>query len=104
MLEKIFLETKCKVEFSLPEIATPGIQQVYLVGEFNNWNENATPMKKNGKGYKVTLDLPLNREYQFRYLVNGKRWYNDWNADKYVHVEFFGIDNSVVCTYPEHHQ
>jgi hypothetical protein len=54
---------------------------------------------KNGK-FKVTLDLEPNREYQFRYLVNGSQWHNDWDADRYVANPFSG-DNSVVSTRPE---
>ena len=45
----------------------------------------------------ATLDLDAGREYQFRYLINGKDWHNDWEADKYVANPFSG-DNSVVTT------
>jgi len=41
--------------------------------------------------------LSAGREYQFRYLVDGQDWYNDWQADKYV-PNNFGGDNSVVVT------
>jgi len=54
---------------------------------------------KNGK-FKVSLDLEPNREYQFRYLVNGSHWHNDWDADRYVANPFSG-DNSVVNTSPD---
>jgi len=27
--------------------------------------------------FSITLDLDLNREYQYRYLVNGLDWHND---------------------------
>ena len=51
---------------------------------------------KDGR-FKTTLDLEKDREYQFRYLVNGSEWHNDWEADKYVPNPFSG-DNSVVVT------
>lgn len=98
MLNKKFLKTKCKVEFVLPEELAANAQSVHLVGEFNNWNESDTPLEKKGKSYKGTVDLDLNREYQFRYLINGKEWHNDWHADKYVSNPFSG-DNSVVSTH-----
>ena len=41
--------------------------------------------------------LPKGNEYQFRYLVNGRDWHNDWHADKYVPNKY-GSDNSVVVT------
>ena len=98
MLKKQFLKTKdvVKVTFSLPE-AVQG-ETVFLVGDFNNWDETATVMKRQKNGsFTVTLDLDKSREYQFRYLVNSTEWHNDWEADKYVPNPYSG-DNSVVVT------
>lgn len=99
MLKKQFLKTKqvCKVTFTLPEQVKA--ETAHLVGDFNNWDEHSTPMKKAKKdGYfSITLELDKDKEYQFRYLVNGTEWHNDWNADKYVPNPFSG-DNSVVTT------
>ncbi|MEZ4670286.1 MAG: isoamylase early set domain-containing protein [Anaerolineae bacterium] len=56
------------------------------------------PMKKQKDGsFSLSLDLEKGREYQYRYLVNGTEWHNDWNADKYTANPFSG-DNSVVIT------
>jgi hypothetical protein len=44
------------------------------------------------------LTLDAGREYQFRYLVDGKKWENDWKADKYVAAPYSNADNSVVST------
>ena len=97
MLKKKFLKSKpvCKVTFYLPE-AVEG-DAAYLVGDFNDWSEEATPMDqlKDGR-FKATLNLDKDAEYQFRYLVDGE-WHNDWEADKYVPNPFSG-DNSVVST------
>ena len=101
MLKKQFLKTKgaVKVTFSLPE-AVQG-ETVFLVGDFNNWDEAATQMKRQKNGsFTVTLNLDKDREYQFRYLVNGTEWHNDWEADKYVPNPYSG-DNSVVVTYSD---
>lgn len=98
LIKKKFLKTKCKVTFELPQGIAEGSDSVYLVGDFNNWDEQATPMeKKRGDHYNITIDLDLNREYQYRYLINNE-WHNDWEADKYVPNPFSG-DNSVVTTY-----
>ena len=99
MLKKRFLKSgKVKVEFVLPEAVAAEAESAYLVGDFNDWDEQATPMKKykNGK-FKVTLTLDPNREYRFRYLVNGNQWHNDWDADGYV-ANPYGGDNSIVNT------
>jgi len=102
MFKKRFLKKGVvKVDFILPETIAADADTAYLVGDFNNWDEQATPMTqlKNGS-FKVTIELEPNREYQFRYLVNGNQWHNDWDADKYVPNPFSG-DNSVISTYPE---
>ncbi len=100
MLKKKFLKSKpvCKVSFYLPD-AVEG-DEAYLVGDFNDWSEDATPMNqlKDGR-FKATLNLDKGTEYQFRYLVDGE-WHNDWEADKYVPNPFSG-DNSVVSTIEE---
>ncbi len=98
MVTKKFLKTKsvCQVTFQLPE----GIEaeKVCLVGEFNNWDETANPMRKVDGVWQTTLKLEQGHEYQYRFLVNGAEWHNDWNADKYIANNVDG-DNSVVSTH-----
>lgn len=102
MIKKRFYKTKCKVTFILPDAIAADTENVYLVGDFNGWDETATPLEKrelkSGTRFEVTVDLQLDQEYQFRYLVNGEEWHNDWHADRYVPNPFSG-DNSVVTTY-----
>ena len=70
---------------------------VHLVGDFNNWSVTATPMNRLKSGeFTLTLDLDIDNEYEFRYFIDGHRWENDWDADKYVPSPFPGSDNSVV--------
>lgn len=98
MLKKQPLKSKpiCKVTFYSPDSIEA--ETIHLVGDFNNWDETATPMERLKDGrFKVTLELPKDGEYHYRYLVNGKEWHNDWEADKYVPNPFSG-DNSVVTT------
>ncbi len=98
-LYKAYTKTtkKCKVTFELPAEATDGAKNVALVGDFNNWDTEATMMKKNKDGlFAASLSLEVGREYQFRYLIDGWRWENDWSADKYVQSFYSGIENSVV--------
>ena len=102
MFKKRFLKSgDVKVDFILPEAIAADADTAYLVGDFNDWDESATPMKKLKNGsFKVTINLEPNREYHFRYLVNGNQWHNDWDADKYVPNPFSG-DNSVISTHTE---
>ncbi|MDN5216457.1 isoamylase early set domain-containing protein [Fulvivirgaceae bacterium BMA12] len=97
-LKKQYLKSKplCKVTFSLPKEAASSAKKVAVVGEFNDWNSKALPMKKLKDGsFKITQDLSVGQEYQFKYLIDGKTWENDWSADKYVSNEFT-TENSVV--------
>ncbi len=98
-IAKRYLKTKpvCKATFRLPKKACQGTATVHLVGEFNGWDLSATPMKKQKSGiFAVTIDLPAGREYQFRYLLDGTRWENDWEADRYMPTPFGDAENSVV--------
>ena len=102
MFTKRYLKSgKVKVEFTLPSSISANAESAFVVGSFNNWDETATPMTrlKNGR-FKVALELEPNHEYQFRYLVNGNQWHNDWDADRYVANPFSG-DNSVINTSPD---
>jgi 1,4-alpha-glucan branching enzyme len=98
MNKKKYLKTSpvCKVTFSLPKKAVASANNVHLVEDFNGWSETSTPMKrlKNGT-FTTALVLQRNRQYQFRYLINGQRWENDWNADKHV-PNIYGSENSLV--------
>lgn len=97
-IKKKYLKSKpiCKVTFSLPKEAAATASKVHLVGDFNNWKKKASPLKKLKNGtFKIEMDLPCGKEYQFRYLIDNTTWENDWAADKYVPSEF-GNDNSVV--------
>lgn len=97
-LKKQYLKKNgvCRVTFSLPKQAAGSAGSAHLVGDFNDWSQSTTPMKrlKNGT-FTATLALQPNKEYHFRYLVDGHRWENDWNADRYV-PNAHGSDDSVV--------
>jgi 1,4-alpha-glucan branching enzyme len=88
---------KMLVTFELPSAIWA--ERVNLVGDFNDWNETSMAMTqdRDDAHWRITLELAANREYQFRYLVNGTDWHNDWHADKYVPNQH-GSDNSVVVT------
>ncbi len=89
-------DSSCNVTFRLPKEAAPDAQVITIVGDFNNWNSTETLMKRLKSGdFKITLKLPSDREYRFRYLIDSNRWENDWCADKYV-PNFFGCDDSIV--------
>ena len=86
----------CNVTFSLPREAATDARKVTLVGDFNNWSKNTTPMKKLKTGdFRLKVKLSRKKHYKFRYLIDSKRWENDWHADNYV-PNSYGDEDSVV--------
>jgi 1,4-alpha-glucan branching enzyme len=80
------------VTFELP--AEAGGETVHLVGDFNDWSKEATPMARRKDGrFSVSLSLAAGSSYKYRYLVDGHRWENDWAADGYERNEFGGDDS-----------
>ncbi len=50
----------------------PEAKQVSIVGDFNNWNPNATPMIRQPDGYWI-VSLELRHGYhRYAFLVDGK--------------------------------
>lgn len=70
---------------------------IHVVGDFNGWDERATPLHMTDRGWMATVELDAGRSYQFRYLFDGSEWHNDWQADSYE-PNAYGGDNSVVLT------
>jgi hypothetical protein len=56
------------VTFSLPKAGVASARAVNIVGDFNG-------------SFSASVTLARGREYQFRYLLDGGLWENDWKAD-----------------------
>jgi 1,4-alpha-glucan branching enzyme len=94
-IKKQFLKSKpvCKVTFTLP---AEEAKKVAVVGDFNEWDAKATPLKKLKNGsFKGTVDLQSGSSYEFRYLVDGA-YVNEQEADGSVWNDFAGADNSLL--------
>lgn len=68
-------------------------REVYLVGDFNNWDHKAHRMTRRGGVFQKSLDLPAG-EYQYKFLVDGQ-WQTDPSASAQV-PNAFGTLNSVI--------
>ncbi len=96
MLLKSYSKTgaKCRVTFKLP--ADANAETAAICGEFNEWNIEADPMKKLKDGsFSGVISLDAGNSYRFRYLLDGERWENDWEADEYLPNEH-GTEDSVI--------
>lgn len=77
-------------------ILAPGAKQVHLVGSFNGWGKNATPMKIMDSSGLWLVDVPLKEgEHTFMYLIDGTRWITPPLAEDFV-TDGFGQANGVV--------
>ena len=82
--------------FTLPKEAAPEAERVCVMGEFNSWSPDATPMKRRTNGdFFASLDLAKGRSYRFRYLIDGWKFENDWGADRYESNPYGGEDSVV---------
>jgi len=98
-IKKQYLKSKpvCKVTFRVNKEAAKSAKKISLVGDFNQWDKKANPMKRLKSGdFTQTLNLSTDQgEYQFRYVYDQATWENDWEADKYIPNGIDG-ENSVV--------
>jgi len=80
-----------KVTFS---ISAPEAKEVFLVGDFNNWDTETHPMKKdvNGVWKKAVMLAPS--QYEYKFLIDGD-WKQDPRNDQFC-ANCFGTVNSVV--------
>jgi len=103
MIKKSFTKSgkSCRVTFRL---TTDGLEQanlkktkkVALVGDFNEWDPKAHPLKKRKNGdFSTTVSLEAGQPYDFRYLVDNKVWLNDDEADS-TEPNRFGSQNAVI--------
>ena len=94
-IKKQFLKSKpvCKVTFT---VSAEEANKVTVVGNFNEWNDQATPLKKLKNGsFKGTVDLESGSSYEFRYLVDGT-YVNEQEADSFAWNDYAGTENCVL--------
>lgn len=87
----------CVVTFTLPAEEHPG-ERVSVVGDFNDWDPAAAPLRKRNGHLSTALTLEPGRRYRFRYLTDQGQWFNDHAADDYEHNQFGGQDSVLDLT------
>ena len=92
-ITKQYLKSKpeCKITFVVP---AKEADKVEVAGYFNDWKLSELKKYKNGN-FKAQFNLPVDKEYQFRYVVDGE-WVNETEADAYQWNDFAAAENSVV--------
>jgi hypothetical protein len=71
-----------RIVFELP--ACLWADRVFVVGDFNRWEELATPLHQARNGvWRASVDLPAGSQSQFRYRIDGE-WKTDYHADGFA--------------------
>lgn len=99
-LKRTFLieKQKCEVKFSVSGTDSSGIKSVSLAGDFNDWNVNKNPLKRNADGsFSCTLELQLYKRYEFKYFIDSE-WVTPENADDYKWDGVSTEKNAIVDT------
>lgn len=78
-------------------LKAPDAEKVSVVGDWNEWEPNANPLKdgNNDGVWETRIRVPRDGEYQYQFLINGEKWIPDPNAPLQVN-DGFGGTNSVL--------
>lgn len=94
-IKKQYLKSKpvCKVTF---ELAAKESEKVSVVGDFNEWDATAAPLKKLKNGtFKLVLPLEAGSTYEYKFIVDGD-YVNDEKADSLKWNDFANAENGVL--------
>ncbi len=94
-IKKQYLKSKpvCKVTFEVPAKEATSVS---VVGDFNEWNTEATPLKKLKNGtFKAVIPFEKGNSYEFKYVIDGA-YTNEEKADSFKWNEFANTENGVL--------
>lgn len=84
-----------KVTFAVPMAECD--RPLSVVGEFNDWDPLATPLRKRSNGTRsASVELSAGESYRFKYLADGGDWFCDPDADATVPNGFDNLDSILV--------
>ena len=73
----------------------PSASRVHIVGDFNDWDSEASPLQGMGQGvWTITIPLAPGR-YQYTFVVDGTVWVADPVAPRTLEDDF-GRPNSII--------
>ncbi len=77
-------------------LVAPDARTVSVVGDFNDWDPNATPLREAADAGVWTITVPLAAgRHQYVFMVDGNRWTPDPAAPTAIEDDF-GMPNSVI--------
>jgi 1,4-alpha-glucan branching enzyme len=72
---------------------------VSVAGDFNEWDQLATPLKRNNEGlWSTNIIVPRLARFEYKFIVNGQRWIEDPNNGMKAPDNFGGLNSVIVMT------
>lgn len=84
-----------KIKRVIFTVVAPEADNVVLSGSFNNWSENADPMKKDETGTWKKIKMLPKDTYEYKFIVDGI-WTCDPNCSDIVQDEQGSENNKIV--------
>ncbi|HSE18875.1 MAG TPA: S8 family serine peptidase [Pyrinomonadaceae bacterium] len=70
---------------------------VAVAGDFNGWNQLATPLKRNSSGLWTTeIEVPRAGRFEYKFVVNGQRWLEDPSNGMKAPDSYGGLNSVIV--------
>jgi hypothetical protein len=70
-------------------LAAPASSRVVVVGDFNDWDPAATPLRPIGDGDTWVVELRLEPgRYHYTFLIDGRRWARDPSEPRAAESDF----------------
>ena len=93
-MSKQNLTTKPKRRKVMFTLDAPQAREVFVAGDFNEWNKKAHPLKKNAKGVWQKTAMLFPGRYEYKFIVDGK-WERD-PKNSQTCLNCFGTRNCVI--------
>jgi hypothetical protein len=74
-------------------LVAPSASAVTVVGDWNDWDPHAQPMRRHDGSWEIDLELERGRLYQYQFLVNGDTWIPDPHCLAKVDNGFGGVNS-----------
>ena len=70
---------------------------VSVAGDFNGWNQMATPLKRNESGLWATdIVVPRAGRFEYKFIINGQRWIEDPSNGMKAQNNYGGLNSVLV--------
>ena len=74
-----------------------GAESVSVAGDFNEWVQDATPLKQNDSGlWSTEIAAPRAGRFEYKFIINGRRWLEDPSNGMKAPDNYGGLNSVLV--------